>query len=248
MTGGTPADHDRINAGRRGGRSAVGVARPTATHPPRPAAPGRRARPLDVQLLHDVVTDLTRNAGDQPAGEHPQLGGPRRRLRLDGQLAVLQLDRPAVRGDVRRRRPAPTRRTRSPRPSASASRAPSSCARATCRTAADPSGRVPAPYSPRRRRGSPVAGSVPTLRRGCARRFARAASTAARASSGPVCSAPPAPPPAARPAATARPAGTGRGAASRIGLPVVSHVAPRLRPPHTVRRAAHAARRRRRRT
>ena len=44
---------------------------------------------------------------EQRAGEQPQLGGPGGRPRLHGQLAVLQLDRAAVLGDLRADHPLP---------------------------------------------------------------------------------------------------------------------------------------------
>src|SRR6266498_1067537 len=56
---------------------------------------------MDMQLGDHVVAHLRGDAGEQLRGEQPQLGGPRGRLGLDGQLAVLQLDRAAALGDVR---------------------------------------------------------------------------------------------------------------------------------------------------
>ena len=107
--------------------------------------PGRRGRAVDVQLGDHVVADLGGDALEQRAGEQPQLGGPRGRLGLDGQLAVVQLDRAAVRGDVRRRPPSPRRRRRSPRPPASASRAPSPAGPAPRRTSCGSRGSGPGP-------------------------------------------------------------------------------------------------------
>src|SRR4051812_21138174 len=75
--------------------SAICAAGASAVDPAGPATPGRRRRPVDVQPLHHVVADLAGDADQQLTREHPQLGGPGGRLGLDGELAVLELDRPA---------------------------------------------------------------------------------------------------------------------------------------------------------
>ena len=98
-----PDQPPQIRRPRSGGhrRLTVGVARTTTLHPARTTRPRRRGRAVDVELLDHVVANLAGDAPDERGGEEAQLGSPRRRLGLHSQLAVGQLDRPAVCGDVR---------------------------------------------------------------------------------------------------------------------------------------------------
>src|SRR5829696_4408902 len=87
--------------------SAVGVARAATRHRTRTVSPARRSRAVHPDLRDDVGTQLRLDQAEQLAREHPQLGGPRGRLGLQGQLAVAQADRPAVRGDLGADEPVP---------------------------------------------------------------------------------------------------------------------------------------------
>ncbi len=108
----TPADRPR-NPPRAGCGGPGGSGQPYVSRGPRPRT---RRGPRDQDgaagpWMLSLVTTLWPTSPaiccSRAAAEQPQLGGPGGRLRLDGQHAVLQLHRAAVRGDLRADHPLP---------------------------------------------------------------------------------------------------------------------------------------------
>ncbi len=92
---------ERRGPSRHGPGSAVGVPRPAPADVPRSVPPARRGRPDHLDPAHHVRSDGGGQPGQQLALQGAQLGGPGRGLGLQHQLAVAQLQRRAVLGDVR---------------------------------------------------------------------------------------------------------------------------------------------------
>src|SRR5690606_34513367 len=78
----------------------VRVARATPGDVPGTVPPARPGGSVDLDALHHARSDPGGDLVDELALEQPQLSGPRRRVGLHGELAVLQCDGLGVFGDL----------------------------------------------------------------------------------------------------------------------------------------------------